>query len=247
MNTEKIQVVFAEGQTKGELIIREVKEVNELKVKEPIKIGLSGTIGAPAEFLLKRMDQADQINQKRCHIIVDREDISIKLVFNENDEYNRGEVTGTLEAYPKFKEFGINTGKVWTPTQLGLFFKMNRAFFTSREDNMKLVSDLMSFTATVNNSIERSAKENGDRTDKFEQVVNSNLPKSFNLVIPIFKGIAAETIEVETFAQVDGRQVSFTLLSPGAQAILEEIRDKAVDEQLEIIRDDCPDVAIIEI
>lgn len=247
MQTEKVQVNFTEGQTSGELIIREVKEVNELKVKEPVKIKLSGTIGAPAEFLLKRMDQIDQINQKRCHIIVDREEISIKLVFNENDEYNRGEVTGTLEAYPKFTEFGINTGKVWTPTQLGLFFKMNRAFFTSREDNMKLVSDLMSFTATVNNSIERAANEKGDRTDKFEQVVNSNLPKSFNLVIPIFKGISAETIEVETFAQVDGRQVSFTLISPGAQAILEEIRDKAVDEQLKTIREACPDIAIIEI
>lgn len=247
MQNEHMQLNFQPGVEKAELIIREVKEVNELKVKEPVKIGLSGTIGAPFEFLLKRMDQADQINQKRCHIVVDREEISIKLVFNENDEYNRGEVVGTLDAYPKFTEFGINTGKVWTPTALGLFFKMNRAFFTSREDNMKLVSDLMNFTATVNNSIERSAKESGDRTDKFEQVVNSNLPKSFNLVIPIFKGIAAETIEVETFAQVDGRQVSFTLLSPGAQAILEEIRDKAVDEQLKKIGDSCPDIAIIEI
>lgn len=247
MQTEKVQVNFTEGQTSGELIIREVKEVNELKVKEPVKIKLSGTIGAPAEFLLKRMDQIDQINQKRCHIIVDREEISIKLVFNENDEYNRGEVIGTLEAYPKFTEFGINTGKIWTPTQLGLFFKMNRAFFSSRENNMELVSALMSFTATVNNSIERAANEKGDRTDKFEQVVNSNLPKSFNLVIPIFKGVSSETIEVETFAQVDGRQVSFTLLSPGAQAILEEIRDKAVDEQLKTIREACPDIAIIEI
>jgi len=247
MQTEHMQLNFQPGVEKAEVIIREVKEVNELKVKEPLKIGLSGTIGAPFEFLKKRMDQIDQINQKRCHIIVDREEISIKLVFNENDEYNRGEVTGTLEAYPKFKEFGINTGKSWTPTALGLFFKMNRAFFSSREANMELVSTLMNFTASVNSTIERSAKESGDRSDKFEQVVNSNLPKSFNLVIPIFKGVTAETIEVETFAQVDGRQVSFTLLSPGAQAILEEIRDKAVDEQLKTIREACPDIAIIEI
>jgi hypothetical protein len=247
MNTEKIQVNFAEGQTKGEIVICEVKERNELKVKEPVRIKLSGTIGAPAEFLLKRMDQFDQINQKRCHIIVDREEISIKLVFNENDEYNRGEVVGTLESYPKFKEFGINTGKVWTPTALGLFFKMNRAFFTSRDDNMKLVSDLMNFTATVNSGITRSVKETGDKTDNFEQTVNSNLPKSFNIVIPIFKGVPAETIEVETFAQIDGRQVSFILLSPGAQAILEEIRDIAVDEQLKTIREACSDIAIIEI
>lgn len=246
MQNEHMQLNFQPGVEKAELIIREVKEVNELKVKEPVKIGLSGTIGAPFEFLQKRMDQPDQINQKRCHILVDREEISIKLVFNENDEYNRGEVTGTLEAYPKFKEFGINTGKVWSPTQLGLFFKMNRAFFTSKENNMELVTTLMNFTASVSNKIERSAKESGDRTDNFEQVVNSNLPKSFSLVIPIFKGTAAETIEVETFAQIDGRQVSFTLLSPGAQATLEGIRDKAVDEQLKKIAELCPGIAIIE-
>lgn len=246
MQNEKMQINLGAGTELAEIIIREVKEVNELKVKEPVKINLSGTIGAPFEFLKKRMDQIEQINQKRCHILVDREDISIKLIFNENDEYHRGEVTGTLEAYPKFKEFGINTGKVWTPTALGLFFKMNRAFFTSRENNMELVSTLMNFTAQVNNKIERSAKENGDRSDNFEQVVNSNLPKSFNLVIPIFKGTPAETIEVETFAQIDGRQVSFTLLSPGAQATLEGIRDKAVDEQLKAISDICPDIAIIE-
>lgn len=246
MQNEKLQINLGQGTQKAEVIIREVKEVNELPILKPVKIDLSGTIGAPFEFLSKRADQEEQINQKRCHIIVDREKITIKLVFAENDEYLKGSVQGKLDFHPKFKEFGINTGEVWTPTQLGMFFKMNRAFFTTKENNMELVTTLMNFTASVNNKIERSAKESGDRTDNFEQVVNSNLPKSFNLVIPIFKGTAAETIEVETFAQIDGRSVGFTLLSPGAQATLEEIRDKAVDTELDKIREICPDIAIIE-
>lgn len=246
MQNEKLQINLGQGTQKAEVIIREVKEVNELPILKPVKIDLSGTIGAPFEFLSKRADQEEQINQKRCHIIVDREKITIKLVFAENDEYLKGSVQGKLDFHPKFKEFGINTGEVWTPTQLGMFFKMNRAFFTTKENNMELVTTLMNFTAYVNNKIERSAKESGDRTDNFEQVVNSNLPKSFNLVIPIFKGTAAETIEVETFAQIDGRSVGFTLLSPGAQATLEEIRDKAVDTELDKIREICPDIAIIE-
>lgn len=193
MKNETLQINFADGVTKGELIIREVQKVNELEIKAPIKIHLSGTIGAPYEFLSKRKDQTDQINQKRCNILVDREEISIGLVINENDEYTTGNVKGTLDIHPKFKEFGINTGKVWTPTELGIFFKMNRAFFSDKAENMRLVSELINFTATVNNSIERSAKENGDRTDKFAQVVNSNLLKSFILTIPIFKGMPAET------------------------------------------------------
>jgi len=246
MQNEKMQFNFAPGAEKVEAIIREVKEVNELPIREPVKINISGTIGAPLEFLTKRADQPDQINQKRCHVIVDRNDISINLVINENDHYNRGFVFGKLEFNPKFIEFGINAGKDWTPTQLGLFFKMNRAFFTSKEDNMKLVTELMNFTATVNNNIQKAANEKGNRTDNFEQVVNSNLPQSFNLVIPIFKGSKPDTIEVETFAQVDGRDVSFMLISPGAQAVMDMLRDQVIDTHIEAIRKLCPDIAIIE-
>lgn len=246
MQNEKMQVNLAPGMEKAEIIIREVNKVNELEVKPPVKLNLRGVIGCVAEFLSKRQDQEEQINQKRCHILVDREQISIKLVFNENDEYQTGSIQGVLAMHPKFEEFGINTGKVWTPTELGMFFKMNRAFFGDKAENMRLVSELMNFTATVNNSIERSANEKGDRTDKFAQVVNSNLPKSFILNIPIFKGMPAETLEVETFAQVNGRDIAFILLSPAANQTMEDVRDKVIDEQVKEIRELCPDIAIIE-
>jgi hypothetical protein len=246
MQNEKLQVNLAPGMEKGEIIIREVKTVNELEIKAPLKLNIEGVIGSVAEFLSKRNDQQEQINQKRCHILVDREKISIKLIFNENDEYLTGSIKGTLAEHPKFKEFGINTGKVWAPIELGMFFKMNRSFFTDKSENMNLVTQLMNFVGTVNNSIERSAKENGDRSDKFEQTVNSNLPKAFTLKIPIFKGTDAETLEVETFANVNGREVAFILLSPAANQTMEEIRDKVIDEQLDKIRVLCPDIAIIE-
>lgn len=81
----------------------------------------------------------------------------------------------------------------------------------------------------------------------FAQVVNSNLPDSFTIQMPIFKGMPAETIEVETFAQVNGREVAFVLLSPGAQAILEDLRDKVIDDEIAKIKDIAPEIAIIEI
>lgn len=169
------------------------------------------------------------------------------MIINEADEYKRGEIVGKLGYNPKFVEFGINGGKVWTPTELGMFIKMNRAFFADRAENMKLVSCLMNFTADVNNKIDRAVKENGSRTDNFAQVVNSNLPESFTIQMPIFKGMQPETIEVETFAQVNGREVAFVLLSPGAQATLEDLRDKVIDEQLKQIREIAPEIAIIEV
>jgi hypothetical protein len=246
MQNEKLQIVLGEGVTGAEVVLREGRAAKLLDPKAPVKIKLSGVIGAPAEYLTKRVGTG-QFTQERSHLIVNREEIRLSLVINEDDEYLRGHVDGKLEFHPKFTEFGINTGKVWTPTDLGLFFKMNRAFFSDKTTNMKLVTDLMNFSATVNNTIERSVKENGDRTDHFAQVVNSNLPASFTLNIPIFKGMDAETLEVETFAKIDGRTVSFTLLSPGANQTLEEIRDWAIDAELERIREIAPNLAIIEV
>ncbi|GHT09057.1 hypothetical protein FACS189426_06300 [Bacteroidia bacterium] len=246
METEKVQIVLGENVTKAEVILREGASVKEIEPKATVKTNLSGVIGVPVEYLTKRV-ATGQFTQERSIVIVNREEIRLSLVINEDDEYLRGQVDGTLEFHPKFIEFGINTGKVWTPTDLGLFFKMNRAFFPDKNTNMKLVTDLMNFSATVSNKIDRMVKENGDRTDNFAQVVNSNLPASFVLEIPIFKGVKAETLEIETFAKINGREVSFTLLSPGANQALEEIRDKVIDSQLESIKEIAPNIAIIEV
>ena len=178
---------------------------------------------------------------------MNREKVEITLIINETDEYKRGQVIGKLAYNPKFIEFGINSGKVWTPTELGMFIKMNRAFFPDRKVNMDLVTSLMNFTADVNNKIERSMRENGNLVDNFAQVVNSNLPESFIIRMPLFKGMQPETIEVETFAQVNGRDVAFILISPGAQVTLEDLRDRVIDEQLSRIREIAPEIAIIEV
>ena len=228
----------------NEVIIREGAAPKVLDPKAPVKMNVNGTINAPFEYLSKRIDC---INQKDCHIIVNREKITIELVVNEADEYTRGTIAGTLQYHPKFEEVGINTGKVWSPFDFAMFCKMNRAFFADKNVNMSLVSACKNFTAKVNNQIERAIQENGNRTDNFAQVVNSNLPESFTLSIPIFKGGKKEDLVVETFAKIDGRNVAFVLLSPGAEETLEDLRDKAIDEQLNAIKAIAPDIAIFEV
>lgn len=168
MDNEKLQINLAPGMSKAELVIREGAAPKELEPKAPVKTNLKGVIGAVVEYLKKRIN-AGQFEQKDCHILVNHDTIEITLITNEADEYRRGEITGKLSYNPKFIEFGINANKVWTPTELGLFIKMNRAFFADRNENMKLVSSLMNFTADVNNKIERAVKENGNRTDNFAQ------------------------------------------------------------------------------
>lgn len=58
---------------------------------------------------------------------------------------------------------------------------------------------------------------------------------------------APMALEVETFAKVSGREVSFVLLSPGAAEQVEFIRNQAIDNELIAIRELAPEIAIIEV
>lgn len=124
MNNEKMYLNIAPGC--NEVVIREGKAPAQLEPKAPIRIDLAGTIGAPVAFLTKRIGDVDQ---HKCHVIVNREKVSITLVINEDDEYNHGTVVGKLSFHPKFEEFGINTGKAWIPEELGMFFQDEPCLF----------------------------------------------------------------------------------------------------------------------
>ena len=242
-----IQVNLNPGQEHLTVTQLEGKAPLQLDEKAPIKCDIKGTLSAVAEYLAKRVN-AGQFEQKDCHILVNRDKGTIQLVFNEKDAYNRGEVLGSLVVNPKFEEFGINDADIqWTPATLGLFCKMNRPYFVSKDENMKLVSTLMHFTGTVNSSIDAYLGQNGDRSEAFSQAVNSNLPPSFKLKLPVLKGGPAWEIEVETFAKVSGKEVQFILISPDAADLLEDAKLHAIDEQLEKIREVAPEIAIIEV
>lgn len=245
-DNKKVVVNMPEGASSAEVTIREGAALKVLDPKAPVKINLSGVIGSPVEYLTRRSKESDQFNEKRAHVIIDREQVKVTLIFNENDEYTRGQVEGKLSFHPKFVEFGINSGKGWEPNKLGEFFKMNRSFFPDREKNMQLVTLLKGFEAKIESSIERERKENGSVKDNYSKVVQSNLPDAFTVRIPIFKGQAAEDLEVEIYAGVDGRDVTLSLVSPGACQLLEDLRDKVIDEQVAAIRSLCPDIVIIE-
>lgn len=243
---KKVVVNIPEGTTQAEIIVREGEAAKVLDPKPPVKIDLSGVIGAPLGFLESRRYDSEQIDPMRCHVLVDREQVSITLITNENDEYKRGRIVGKLTTHPKFAEFGINAGKGWEPNELGQFFKMNRAFFPDKAASMKLVTELKNFDATVNSRIEKQKSEKGDFKDNYSGVVMSNLPEAFTLQIPIFKGMPAETIEVEFYASVNGRDVTLQLVSPGACQLLEDLRDRIIDAQVTGIQKLCPEMVIIE-
>ena len=250
MNPEKMNFNFAEGEGVKEVIIREVNQVVEdkLPVLEPDKVAISGTISAIFAFLEKRWNADDkQIDHCRTHILVDRDNLMMTLVVNETDKREKKEVIGKISLSRQYCDFGINENDKWNPIDLGNFFRINRSYFTSIDENMTLVSQLKSFKAKVNQTVEREEKDNGGKTDVFRQVVDSSLPKAFAIKIPVFKGTAPSVINVEIIAHVHGREFELELISADAAAIVEECRDKLFDEQIDKIRELAPEIPIIEV
>lgn len=241
-----MQINLGQGVTKAEFVIREVDKVNELPVLEPEKVNITGTIGSILSFLEKRWGCEGQIDHDHTHIIVDRDDFSMTLVANETDARNRMVVFGMLQLSRQFAAFHINDGYAWEPVQLSQFIKMNRAYFSNRDENMKLVSVFKNFKAKVNTDYERDRKENGSYTDNYSQIVDSNMPDRFSVVLPVFKGTEAQSIEVETYATIDGHDVTVQLVSPGAQEVVDRTLDAIIDGQIADIREIAPEIPFIE-
>ena len=250
-----MNINFAEGEAVKELIIRETNHVNEpLPILEPKKVRIEGTISAPFAFLKKRWNapmvfqtEEPQIDHARTHLFVDRNNMKIVLVCNETDERNGMVIAGHIELSRQFKSFGVNMDVQFGPEDLANFFRINRSYFKDRAENMVLVSNLKAFRAKIETEVEREKKDNGSVTDVYKKVVNSNLPGSFKVCIPIYKGAAPEEIEIEVIATVNGRDVALELISPDAASIVEEVRDKLIDEQLKLIAEFAPEIPIIEV
>lgn len=223
----------------GEIVIREGKAV---EIHEPVKVVISGTLDAAARWLETRMP-LEMVNEKACHILVDREKLSISLQCNENNHYG-SLISGKLIVSPEYEKFGINSGEYMTNFEMAELIKMNRSYFENRQVAMKLVTELQNFKAKVEKELENSNNNRGDRRILINQAVQSNLPEAFTLIIPLFKGTSKQTIQVEVY--INPSDFSCTLVSPEANDLLEEMRDKEIDLVLGRIQKVCPHIVIIE-
>lgn len=246
--TVSVNIQNYTGEKPVEVIIRKgeaASAIEPLPTKAPIKTDISGVITTPIDWLEKRIDTVDQ---KKAHVVVNREAMTIKLVINESDHYQIGTIQGTVEFTEIFTKTKINNAKeAWVPERLGQFLRLNRGLFADREECMKLVSALKNFTAHAKSEIQKQKDPNGSRAEVFRQEVDSNLPKDFTLNLAIFKGTPKVPIVVEFDHYLADGDCLLQLVSPGANEAVEGYRDTCIDDVLDRIRAIAPDIAIMEI
>lgn len=245
-NNNKINLTIENytGEKPIVIVYREGVAGKVLDEKAPVSTDVAGVLSTPLDWLRKRVDT---IEQKKAKILVEREKYTITLIVNESDPYNKATISGTAELSEVFKKFGINDPNAgWVPAKLGQFIRLNRATFEDKEQCMKLVSALKNFKANAQSQIEKQHDPSGSRAEVYRQTVESNLPKSFTVKIPIFAGPVKTTFDVEFDHYLTDGEVFLQLVSPGAQELMDEWRDNSIDKVLNSIRELAPDIAILE-
>jgi len=217
------------------------EDAKALQLHEETAVELNGILDTPARWLEARGTAL--VDGLKSYIIVDRDLLKIELITEERNHF-KNKISGQLTYHPAFLKFGINSEAYITPAQMADKIKMNRAFFENKQVAMNLVTQLKDFKAEITRQLEKKNDNKGNYTDLRQQAVSSNLPESFNMILPIFKGERAQQIEVEVY--VEAENLSCTLISPEANEEMESLRDTAIDEVIDRIKKAIPTIVIIE-
>lgn len=225
------------------LVIRHDAPKQVLKLRERELFSAAGVIDTVSRYLEKRVTLIDQL---ATTVIINRDAMTISLHSNETD-YFGDKVKGKLTVHPDFNKFDINTHEEKSPEKLGDFLRMNRSVFVSKTEGLKLVALLKGFEANVNKIVEEKQGNNGDRKKLMDQTVTHNLPEAFKIKIGLFKGQEPKEIEVEIIITVGGGgAINCKLESPEAQEFMDQVKNEAIDKEIDKIREIAPNVLIIE-
>lgn len=236
------ELIKEEGNEKT-LVIRHDDPKQELKLRERLLFAATGNIDTVSRYLAKR---AHLIDHFQTTVLIDRKEMTIGIHSNETDHWG-DKLTGKLQIHPDFIRFGINTGTPVQTQKLGDFFKMNRAFFVDREENLRLVTVLKTFEGSVDQKIKDIQKDNGNAHVSREQIVTSTIPPSFRLKMGLFKGLEIKEFEVNTVLSVNSTgQVVVALESPEAQEIIDTYKNEVIDIEIGKIEGFAPNLLIIE-
>lgn len=115
--------------------------------------------------------------------------------------------------------------------------KLKRSLFKNKLDHAGLIKQLRNVKAKVNAEVEQQKENNGNKSEVFRQTVDSNVPEAFTMILPLIEGKDPKTVEVNVVLEVENGDIICCLESMDAAEYIDEIREKAVLEEVELIKD----------
>jgi len=200
----------------------------------------AGSINSAFEYLSKKVVKPEIIEHSKLEFCYDK--LYIDLHYDARQR-NPDIIQGKLKLHPDLLKFNINSGETCNTFQLSDFIKMNRHYFENKEYAMKLVNLLRGFEGKVRQDMEAKADTRGNAKILINQVVESNIPEEFILLLPVFVGQEKIRLTVEINITSD---FSCSLISPDLKELIDLKSKEILDEQLGKIKALHPELKVFE-
>lgn len=238
MEKPEIKVNFSPQGDKGVILVGTANTP-----KEPKALDVQGDFTAVGNYLRIKYERANpfqEIRPENAIVICDFDNLTIQLQTNPND-ITSTTVTGRAEFSKEYKEFGINQSKFYNREQLIKLFRFYRRYFPNKEENANLLGAYQNFTASVNKNIADNSDLRGNRNSQFQKTVRTDLPESFVVEIPVFKGEEPVSFPVEICIEDNDSGVRFWFESVELDELIQSKKEEMFARELE----QCKDLAII--
>jgi len=197
---------------------------------EPDKsINITGTLGAPAQFLLGRGPQDDT----KCHLLVDNDNGSLTLTINDMATHGKHTIKGSLTPDVNLAAFQINTEKRWGVREFTKFCKMARYYFADEAEVNNLISSLQKFEGTVQKIYKDHNDNSGDSLIHLETKVEGvKMERKFRVKVPVYKGYAPQVFTVEIGFDTKSTVVDLFLVSDELYSLLPKLREEIMSMEI---------------
>lgn len=231
MDIDKQNITVAAAPGVSELLIR---HGDAAPVIVPKQYTFDGNVSAPFDYLTARNAATDNthFNPKNAVLQINRKNGNLKLYQNPNDPI-ADVINGMTVVAPELDEWKFNTEHRWRASDLAEFLRRNRRHFTDPSRLADMIGELRSMKVTTNGDIQTDDDKRGNKKSLFEQSVQSNIPVSFYVDLPIIAGQKPSRVNVEIFIEVTGSTVSLMLDSIDVSDLLITERDRLLNEQID--------------
>lgn len=197
-------------------------QAEKIKYRQPLRIG-----GATFESIANYIKNG-RANAKTSLIILDKE--NRKATFKQNPNDDEADVVEAVLKTSKDVDFLLN-GKKFRRDQLETFLRRNKHLFPNKQDFGELLLSIKEFVANVKIKFEQDDNNRGNKKNSYVQQLESGVPFTTVIEVPIFVGEKKVKLTVDIFFEVTEGEVFFWF---ECQELNELIENK-VNEVFEII------------
>ncbi len=233
MDDKRINIILDKSDSEDSKHVVIIREGQALKELAPKKVNIAGQIETP--FYFYKLQRA--MIKETGYLTVDRRDMVVSLYGDPTSEIG-AEVKGTIEDNPDLVKFNINKDKMLTHEQMLKLLRINRFFFTDRQQYDKLMNMFANFkySKQVNGEASKDFKGNSNNSKQINFKINdSDNSFIFKLTIPVFQGFKPETFNVDLLVDAEGQQTLFWLESLELLELQRKLVDDKINELLKII------------